>query len=448
MGLLGRIIAAIRAAVPQSTFCLWTNGTLLPADCSAFSVFSHVHVTDYARDGHPPRNMTALHAACPRVQVHSGILDTRLEDRHRDGDAPCLRPFTEFIVDHFGNVHLCCYDWRGEATMGNVLTDKLRDIVFRFQAARQAMAGERMAGTAPAACRRCALRTGNLSRFVDESYRAAAEYVAALRKTPAPVAKPGHPNAGKPAVVFVFWRNPQSEHPLPLQRLADHFAWNDRLYRQSSVRVYVVTDQPYDVPEYAECVVYPAGRMPMVDGKLKFSLARTKNHGIAHAIAAVHDPVIVTDPDITWTEDAWRAALAVTEQIASIPVYWLAYRHADRKCICRKRNSLEHAQTCRKTHEDRGATGTITMTAANWWRVKYDERSWGYGAEDGLILRDIQARRLNVVRNEMVYHMAHDPTQPQVNFSGADGFVRRDAWDAESNPINFEGNRKLFKGRA
>lgn len=440
------IIARIRARVPQSSFVLWTNGTLLPADCSDLAVFSQVHVSDYTRDGFPPRNMAALRAACPRVQIHPGTLDRRLQHLTAEHDAPCLRPFTEFIVDHFGNVHLCCYDWRGEATMGNVLAEPLERIVERFQSARAAMAGHRMTADAPAACRRCALRTGNLSRFVDGPFRRAERYVADLRRLPE--VKPGHPNAGKPAVVFVFWRNPESSHPLPTTRLAEHFAWNDRLYRQTGVRVYVVTDQRYDVPDYAECVVFPLDRMPRVDGLVKFSLARTKNYGIDAAIQGGHDPVIVTDPDITWTEDAWRGALAVSPTLASIPVYWLAYNHADRKVTCaNRRNTLDHAKVCRKSHEDRGATGTIAMTAGNWQRIRYDERSWGYGAEDGLILRDIQAKRLKVIRNNPVYHIAHDSTKPQVNFSGPDGFVRQDAWDAESNPVNFEGNRQLFKGR-
>lgn len=406
-----RVVRAIRARVPQATFCLWTNGTLLPADCSGLAIFSQVHVSDYTRDGFPPRNMAALRAACPRVQVHPGTLDRRLQHLTSEHDAPCLRPFTEFIIDHFGNVHLCCYDWRGEATMGNVLAEPLERIVERFQAARAAMAGHRMTADAPAACRRCAMRTGNLSRFVEGPHGRAQSYVAQLRKP-------------RPGVVFAHYNCPDGD--LPESRLREQLAWNEERYRGGNARVYVVTDKPHVLPSYARCLVVPLSCLPQRDGRPVFSQAMAKNRGVSAALADGCDPIIVTDTDIQFTAEAWQHMLAVDARTARVPT-----------CVMRTRIACPDPQD----YEDKGCTGTVAMRAANWRRLAYNERYVGYGGEDGEFINRLVRSGVRLDRTTQIHHMPHVDGQSPLRTPGSGAeqcYNRANGF----NPDLFEVNRK------
>ena len=99
---------------PLAKFVLWTNGTLIQNHDARYAAFDEIHVTDYNLSDHPVRNITALVAAQPKTRIQKVRLDDRL---HAIGDdpsnSPCCRMFTEFIIDYWGNVHLCCYDWAG-----------------------------------------------------------------------------------------------------------------------------------------------------------------------------------------------------------------------------------------------------------------------------------------------------------------------------------------------
>jgi hypothetical protein len=93
---------------------------------------------------------------------HGLQLDDRLErlngSWHDKGKQPCTRPFTEFILDCFGNHHPCCYDWRGEASLGNVHVDGFTALVERWKLFQDAVCGAEMSDDAPAACRACGRR--------------------------------------------------------------------------------------------------------------------------------------------------------------------------------------------------------------------------------------------------------------------------------------------------
>jgi hypothetical protein len=160
------LIARIRHAVPQSRFLLWTNGTQLPSDCAAFAVFDRIQVTDYD-DDESPRHLEALRRACPRVDVQWAQFDGRLTGLGEPpgSDRPCKRPYTEFVVDCFGNVHLCCQDWRGLASPGNVLRDGLDACVAKWRTLARSVVGERMTPDAPEACRRCERRYAEATAY-------------------------------------------------------------------------------------------------------------------------------------------------------------------------------------------------------------------------------------------------------------------------------------------
>jgi len=437
-----RLMAQIRTIIPKARFLLWTNGTLFPTDCSDFRAFEQIHVTDYSASGHGPRNLPALLQVCRHVQVHQWPLDGRLIGLGTDSARPCLRPFTEFIVDFFGNVHPCCYDWRGLASIGNVFTSTFDTLMNRWGELRRQVCREAMTGDAPEACRRCQLRCNTITSF-DLQAKAHAEAWRKAMQTDAP-----RRNLGRPAVVFVFYRNPLSQRPIPLERLANHFAWNHEFYQRSRCRVLVVTAEPHDVPSYAECAIFPAEQLPTIGDRPVFSLSRTKNFGIQKAIEASFDPIIVTDPDITYTHKAWNKSLNVTTAEAVIPVYWMAssFEARTERCSIRSiRSGLGHFRDCRKSHEDIAATGMVAMCRENWQRIRYDERCLGYGAEDGFLLQEIRRAGITPMRGTVVYHIAHDANAPQANFTRS-GFERQDGWDREFNPVNFVGNHRAHAG--
>ena len=102
----------IREKFPQSRFLLWTNCTILPED-ERIKLFELVYCTDYQGVG-----MKRLHE-CYKTAGWFGykggeniILDDRFEEPPQEKHyGRCLRPLVEFIIDNFGVVHFCCYDW-------------------------------------------------------------------------------------------------------------------------------------------------------------------------------------------------------------------------------------------------------------------------------------------------------------------------------------------------
>lgn len=172
-----RLMDAIDARVP-ARYTLWTNGTRWPKKPENLARFEGVHVTDYGVPDQPI-DREAWRQVVPHVQFQSWRLDDRVTVDPQDSLYPCRRMFTEFIVDYYGNVHLCCYDWRGLGSPGNVHTDSLADLAKRWQAIRESISGSMMTPDAPEVCRRCAMRCG-ITRFVPEVAEEAARYVRTL----------------------------------------------------------------------------------------------------------------------------------------------------------------------------------------------------------------------------------------------------------------------------
>lgn len=227
------------------------------------------------------------------------------------------------------------------------------------------------------------------------------------------------------AVVFVSYLK------VPEQRLQDHFRWNARLYESygDHLRVYVVSDVEHKLPPYAETIIYPIERLPVVDGQPRFSLTMTKNAGVDSALLDDAEVIICTDVDIAFWDDSFDAMTRVDDTCAAVPVYRMAPSYERRE----------------KGEFDYGCTGTIAMTAANWKRLWYDERCVGYGADDGIMLRDICRAGLTVLRSTVVSHIAHVPGDgKRTPGSGAETCWGR---DGGFNFDNFHENRKLHNQR-
>lgn len=227
------------------------------------------------------------------------------------------------------------------------------------------------------------------------------------------------------AVTFVSYLK------VPEERLQDHFHWNQEAYEQfgDRLRVYVVSDINHTLPAYAENIVYPLDRLPMIEGQRRFSLTQTKNFGITKAMKNGADIVICTDVDIAFEPDTLQLMFTLSDAVASIPLYRMAPSFEQRK----------------KGHIDQGCTGTVGLTAANWRRVRYEERCVGYGADDGILLRDIQRAGIHIARDHEVTHIAHVPGDGERH----PGNGASTCWGRDDgfNFDNFRENRKLHNQR-
>ena|GEM_PF-2026172 len=446
-----RLMAEIKTQVPEARFLLWTNGTLVPENVAPLQAFDRIVITDYG-DLNPDRVQSLL-AIHPGTSVHRWPLDGRLKIRGPATSLPCGRMFAEFVIDAFGNVHLCCYDWKGLASIGNVHTHSLSCLVDRWQKTRDAISGKVMTDAAPTACRQCSHKAPGIAPILPpivaspNIVRDANDYLSRLRSSvspPRPTTRPSPP-AEKPtaasrppipvaplpktaplhlrkiAVVFVSYLK------VPTKRLREHFRWNAYWYRRSKARVYVVTEKQRRVPNYAECVVYPQELLPEVNGKKRFSICATKNAGIKKAIADGADVVVCIDVDHAFSKGCWQHLVAVGDGAAAVPCYRMIAAQGD----------------YRDSHIDTGATGVVAMTAQNWRRIQWDERCIGYGADDGIMLNSIRKAGLRIDRDAIIDHVEHPGAVASKNVPGHGriGCYGRD----EFNFDNFLENREIYR---
>jgi len=403
------LIDRIRERVSQARFLLWTNGTMLPDDCSRFIVFDQVYLTNH--DPKSVRNLDSLRRHVSKVVVLDNRLDGRLDALgETERNNPCARMHVEFVIDNFGNVHICCHDWRGLASPGNVFTDDLTMLVARWERIRDSISGQQMTNDAPEVCWRCRMRTAGIDVFEPRIVK----QIKAFRR----LWKLG--TGLKVAVVLCHYE-------IPDWRLREHFEWNDRLYRQADVRVYVVTDKPYDMPDYAEYIVYPKEDLPTIDGKPAFWITGLKNVGVKQAIAAGGELIICSDTDIAYTPKAWERMITIGPDEAIIPIYHKA-KYFERR----------H----KEAHADPGCEGVIAMWAEHWATCPWEEKCVGYGADDRVQHDRIEENlKIRVSRDVVVYHIDH---HPQDGIDHGPSLL----WNADGlNPANFQNNRQYVRKR-
>ena len=391
-----KVVHEIEKIVPQAQFVLWTNGKLFPKDIQRLSIFNRAWVTNY--DG---GNYKEIRKAVKNVIEVSWQLDARLDPEGHERLDRCRRPFAEFIIDYKGNVHVCCIDWQGGVKIGNVTQDGLGECINNFLDVRDAVGGDCMTADAPAFCKKCKLRQPNVANLHTDIKLLADNYLA-TGKRPQSI-----------AVTFTHYN-------IPAKRLQDHFAWNDAVYRKHNARVYVVTDKQYDVPPYAECLVYPS-KMPV------FNLSKTSNYGVKTAINNGYDIIIKTDTDIVFSPEVFNACIQVRDKEAVIPYYKMSDNYAERN---------------EKFVMAPYATGTISMTADGWEINHFNELCEGYGCDDGILKRRIEKSGYGIKRYKQfdLWHIAHEAGTVQKEFHG-----RTDHWNRDSgfNPENFKRNGQL-----
>jgi len=169
------LMERIKAEAPQARFILWTNGTLMPEECERFAQFEQIIVSGYNEQSYRGRERLLAKKINLRY-MDKPELDGRLHQiTPADASAPCFRPFVEFIIDNYGNTHLCCYDWQGKSTFGNVFHEPFPIIAQRWRDMLPSIAGHKMSGEAPACCVACGHRWDKYQchdeRIVDSARR-------------------------------------------------------------------------------------------------------------------------------------------------------------------------------------------------------------------------------------------------------------------------------------
>ena len=137
---LKALMRRIRECVPEARFTLWTNGTITPATVAELSAFSRIFVTDYGDKSKAFAKAIADTVPGLPVALINGTLDDRIDHDPTPSLACCQKMFREFIVDCYGNVHICCTDYKGEVRIGNVWDLPLDGLVESFGMVRQTVA--------------------------------------------------------------------------------------------------------------------------------------------------------------------------------------------------------------------------------------------------------------------------------------------------------------------
>ncbi len=183
-----RVATRIREREKSAKFVLWSNGTYGSPPyidvIRSFDIFEQIHITQYEQ--------SRPHSGSPMAEqaglfVHRWPFDDRLtatgdEPGRLGSAAPCCRMFTEMIFDYYGNVHLCCYDWRGLGTTLNIHKHPASRIVASWRAIRENLCGwimtHRTGGPVPIVCRTCTApgRNVGITDFVKAPAEAARAY--------------------------------------------------------------------------------------------------------------------------------------------------------------------------------------------------------------------------------------------------------------------------------
>jgi hypothetical protein len=174
-----RVVSCVKRlsrAIPGQEFALWTNGTYIHPDMAQdLTKFTAVIVSNYG-----DLDLAMIERTAP----HAEIVDTKMDGRvswnieldPRTKTPPCFRPCTELIVDYRGDLHICCYDWRGESSPGNVLTDDPAACFRTWQKMRDAILSAKFISDMPTACAHCPQRDLKLQAYCPTVGRLALQY--------------------------------------------------------------------------------------------------------------------------------------------------------------------------------------------------------------------------------------------------------------------------------
>jgi hypothetical protein len=152
------LMEQIRKEFPDSRFLLWTNCTICPKD-SRVGLFEKVYCTDYLNEGADKLYKYFEGVGWFGYKGKETVLDDRLVTSLGEVSfVRCLRPFVDLIIDNYGTVPLCCFDWQNTVKVGNIWENSLEEILEAREIIRKKICGKEMLKDAPERCLRCQCR--------------------------------------------------------------------------------------------------------------------------------------------------------------------------------------------------------------------------------------------------------------------------------------------------
>jgi len=159
IGRIEIIIQNVKKEFENARFCLWTNGSKLDDNLDKMELFDSIYITQYTKNehfGHVRKYMKETAKICTLV----GNLDNRKNNfKINDNLDLCLKPFNEMIIDFYGNIHMCCMDWKGEIKLGNIKTDSFDNIHKKFFKIREQLITSPISDKSPDICKKCQSKT-------------------------------------------------------------------------------------------------------------------------------------------------------------------------------------------------------------------------------------------------------------------------------------------------
>ncbi|HUS38545.1 MAG TPA: SPASM domain-containing protein [Pirellulales bacterium] len=163
------LMREIKWRAPRARFILWTNGMMIPDDCERYRDFSQIVVSEYNSASRRGFDRLISHGIDAKLLPNAKMDDrlVNIEPTAPGNTEPCLRPFVELIIDNHGNSHLCCYDWQGKGTFGNIFDTPFAEIAATWRNQLPHIVGPQMDESAPGVCRACGHRRNKYQQHDD-----------------------------------------------------------------------------------------------------------------------------------------------------------------------------------------------------------------------------------------------------------------------------------------
>ena len=158
---------------PTEKYLLWTNGLLLDRNVtnnSYIKLFNLIYISCYNTEDMPFfEDIKTFHG---RVHIEKITMDDRINiyQRMPTNNIACKRPFFDLPIDHYGNVHLCCFDWKNEYEIGNIFDSSLHEIVYsKIYQGLLAAAEKRLLdlNNCPDICKKCSAPWVSYTKYYD-----------------------------------------------------------------------------------------------------------------------------------------------------------------------------------------------------------------------------------------------------------------------------------------
>lgn len=126
------IVSHARRVMPKLKIHIWTNGLFLTRGLAADLYIAGVAKFVLSPYGRHAETLVSRFEDLPYVEFTSGQLDDRLklyDNMVGAHGSPCSAPLRQVVVNRYGDLALCCMDWKYTRTFGSVYDAPLSTLV-------------------------------------------------------------------------------------------------------------------------------------------------------------------------------------------------------------------------------------------------------------------------------------------------------------------------------